>query len=563
MFLAPWLLSAAQPTDAALLPLAEVKAGQTGEVWTVFQGTHPEPFQVTVAGIVRNALGPGKSLILCRMTDPRVQKMGAVAGMSGSPMYIGGKLAGALSYQVLSFETEHFAGFTPAEDLAEVGTRTDLPPDLTGAAATVASTSYQPLHPAFTLSGLSPTVAALMEPSFRAVGLTAVALGGSSDGAEGGAAQPLQPGDAVSVALATGDVTMAGTGTVSQMSGGRVVAFGHPMMSLGDVELPMCSAEIVTIIPSALESIKIANTGPIIGTITQDRLSAVSGNLGRMPAMIDVHVHVSSLHPRELHFKVARQSQLSAVLIASGLSQAVMGSNDAGLNHGFTVASDIVFSPSQNRTIHSLYAGQQSFAQGVSDFVKALSQDLQNPYEKTFPSEVNFTVEPLTENPSVTLDLFELSRRTARAGDTVQAQLGWRDYQGEEHSQTVAIPISADWTGRNLEVVLAPGPVLDELAGRPHTIAAAQLRSFDAYLAAMKEDRPSDGLFVAVVESAGVFSDQTAAIPELPGSLARIATAADDARFQQRTALLPLWESHVLGGKLAPIAVRRPLKITD
>jgi len=347
------------------------------------------------------------------------------------------------------------------------------------------------------------------------------------------------------------------------MSGGRVVAFGHPMMSLGDVELPMCSAEIVTIIPSALESIKIANTGPIIGTITQDRLSAVSGNLGRMPAMIDVHVHVSSLHPRELHFKVARQSQLSAVLIASGLSQAVMGSNDAGLNHGFTVASDIVFSPSQNRTIHSLYAGQQSFAQGVSDFVKALSQDLQNPYEKTFPSEVNFTVEPLTENPSVTLDLFELSRRTARAGDTVQAQLGWRDYQGEEHSQTVAIPISADWTGRNLEVVLAPGPVLDELAGRPHTIAAAQLRSFDAYLAAMKEDRPSDGLFVAVVESAGVFSDQTAAIPELPGSLARIATAADDARFQQRTALLPLWESHVLGGKLAPIAVRRPLKITD
>jgi hypothetical protein len=506
--------------------------------------------------------------------------MGAVAGMSGSPLYIGGKLAGALSYQVLSFETEHFAGFTPAADLAEVGNRTDAPPDL-GDARPVASAErtgddpldpvmmangrYRPLHPAFTLSGLSPAVASMMEPSFRAVGLSGVALGGSSDGAASAGETPakLQPGDAVSVALATGDVTMAGTGTVSRMTGDRVIAFGHPMMSLGDVELPMCSAEIVTIIPSALESVKIANTGPMIGTITQDRLSAVSGNLGRTPALIAVSVHVASQHPRDLHFQVVRQSQLSAVLIASGVTQAVMGSNDAGFNRGFSVASDIEFGPHQSRTIHSLYAGQQAFVAGISDFVKALSQDLQNPYEKAFPSHVGFTVAPLDENPSVTLDLFQLSRRTARVGDTVQAQLGWRDYQGDEHSQTVAITVPPDWMGRNLEVVLAPGPLLDELAGRPHAIQATQLRSFEAYLAAMKEDRPGDGLFVAVVEASGMFTDQTAATPDLPGSLARVATAADEARFQQRSALLPLWESHVLAGKIAPVALRRPLKIID
>src|SRR3954471_5482400 len=90
-------LLGAQPTGAAIIPLDELKPGQKGEVWTVFRGTEPEPFAVEVTGILRNALGPGKSLILCQLTDPRVQNMGAVAGMSGSPLYIEGRLAGALS----------------------------------------------------------------------------------------------------------------------------------------------------------------------------------------------------------------------------------------------------------------------------------------------------------------------------------------------------------------------------------------------------------------------------------------------------------------------------------
>jgi hypothetical protein len=260
---------------------------------------------------------------------------------------------------------------------------------------------------------------------------------------------------------------------------------------------------------------------------------------------------------------VARQAQLSPSIIASGVSQAIMGSNDAGLNRGFRINTDVAYAGQELMTNHALYAGPQAFAAGVGEFVKGLSQDLQNPYEKTFPQRVQFTVEALEENPAVTLNLFQLSRRTAQVGDVVQAQLGWRDYQGAEHTTTVDIPISPEWAGRNLEVVLAPGPVLDQLSGHPAQIAPSQLRSFEAYLAAMKELRPSDGLYLAVVESAAIFTDQTAGVPELPGSLARPAVAADEARFQTRTALFPLWESHVLAGKLAPVALRRPLKITD
>ncbi len=415
----------------------------------------------------------------------------------------------------------------------------------------------------FTLSGLSPGVADLMQPFFSKLGLATASLGGGSAPAPDAPSAPLRPGDAVSVALATGDITLAGTGTVTEVDGNRIIAFGHPMMSLGETDLPMCSAEIVTIIPSAQESIKVANTGPIIGTITQDRLSAVSGLVGRQPDLIQVEVAVHSDHPQTLRFQVAREEQLTPAIIAAGVTEAIVGSNEAGLSNGFRITSDLVFAPGQTLDSHALYAGPHAFAAGLSDFVQDLSQDLENPYEKTFPSRVTFAIEALAHNPAVTLDQFRLSRASARAGDTIQAQLAWRDFQGADHVEVVPIPIDPAWAGKTLEVVLAPGAALDELTGRPRVLAASQLRSFEAYLAAMRDDRPTDGVCLAVVEGAALFSDQTDSTPELPGSLARIAAAADEARFQQHPAYVSLWERDLLPGKLFGTVVRRPLQISN
>ncbi len=556
----------------------------SGEVWTVFRGTEPEPFAVEVTGVLRNALGPGKSLILCQLTDPRVQNMGAVAGMSGSPLYIEGKLAGALSYQIQRFETVRYAGFTPAADLGEVRDRAQQPPNSHYVSAPVPTSSpYQALQPVFTLGGLSPAVADLFAPRFSALGLSAIALGGSTQGSAGSTAPDaasakiqapnsdlshkpsLRPGAAVSVALATGDITLAGTGTVSRVDGNHITAFGHPMLSLGDVALPMCEAEIVTILPSSMSSMKVANTGAVIGTITQDRLSAISGELGRGPDMIEVEVTLDTHRgaARTLRFAVARQQQLTPTLVAAGVSQAILGSNDAGLANGFKLTSDVSFPAAQKLAFQTLYSGPQGFTQGLNEFVQNLAANLQNPYAKTFPDHVAFKVEPLDDNPAVTLDMFQLSRTTARAGSSVQATVAWRDWQGDAHRETYDLAIDPAWTGKQLEVILAPGRAMDELTGRPRVISASELRSFDAYLAAMRDDRPSDGVFIAVVEKAALFSDQTVATPDTPGSIERIARAADEARFRRRDALVPLWEKHVLDGKLLNAIVRRPLNVVE
>lgn len=567
---------AEQPSTRDIIPLDELQPGQRGEVWTVFRGTEPEPFTVEITGVVRNALGPGKSLILCELTDERVQKMGAVAGMSGSPLYVNGKLAGALSYQIQRFETVRYAGFTPAADLIEVQTKmiAGLPADASPSAPvnTAAATTdgFRPLRPVFTLSGLSPVVADLFAPQLSALGLTATSLGGSTPSSALGSApsansSQLAPGSAVAVALATGDITLAGTGTVSNVDGRSITAFGHPMLSLGSVELPMCEAEIVTILPSAMQSVKVANTGRIIGTITQDRLSAVSGVLGEGPRMTEVEVVVNSATgpAKTLHFSVARQEQLTPVLVATGVSQAILGSNDAGLSKGFLLKSDISFPSRPALATRALYSGPQGFQQGLNEFVRDLGQSLQNPYEKTFPDRVVFTVEPLDQNPAITVELFQLSRTTARAGETLQATLSWRDHQGEARRQTIDIPVRSEWIGKNLEVILAPGRALDDLSGRNRNLNAAQLRSFDAYLAAQRDTRPSDGLCLAVVERTRLFTDQTSATPEAPSSIERIARAADEARFNQISAVLPLWETHLLAGKLASVTLNRPLTVIE
>ena len=136
------------------------------------------------------------------------------------------------------------------------------------------------------------------------------------------------------------------------------------------------------------------------------------------------------------------------------------------------------------------------------------------------------------------------------------AEVLWNDFL--QHN-----PQDPKWAGRQLEVILAPGRALDQLTGRPRVIAAAELRSFDAYLAAMRDDRPGDGVFIAVVERANIFTDQTVATAEAPGSIERIARGADEARFRRREAVLPLWEKHLQPGKLFNTIIRRPLVVTE
>lgn len=571
------------------MSVAEVRPGMEGEVWTVFEGTKVEPFQVVVTGVVRNGLGPGKHLIICQLTDPRVQASGAVAGMSGSPLYIDGRLVGALSYQIQRFETVRFAGFTPIGDMLEVGLMapTFLPQPLEGEAASetalrpgapvgpiavagVGRLDLQPLAPVFAFSGVSPQVAELFQPHFTALGLHVAALGGSlgtgalSVGASMAAGQPhrFQPGDAVSVALATGDITLAATGTVSVVEGERILAFGHPMMTLGQAELPMAEAEIVTILPSQLTSFKVSNTGRVVGTISQDRLSAVYGEIGRVPPMIPVEVTAPGADgPRTLRYEVVRHPQLTAPVAMAGVAQSVMASNTGGMAQGYRVEAVLKFPGLPALARAAVYAGPQGFGQGLNEFMQELTAWLSNPLEPAFPERLAFRVEALAEHPGVTVEQVQLDRRSVSPGETVNVLVTWRPFQGAIQRLTVPVAIDPAWAGRNLEIVVANGRQLDDLAGRPPVIRSGQartLREVAGYVAGL---RRTDGLHVAVVERASLFFHERTATVDYPGSFERIARGVDENRFEKKEAVVPLWETHHLDGRVVNATFRLPLVI--
>jgi hypothetical protein len=407
-----------------------------------------------------------------------------------------------------------------------------------------------------------------MAPRFESLGLGIVSMAGSSQaaGSPQAATQPLlAPGDSVSVALTTGDITLAGTGTVSRVDGSRVVAFGHPMLGLGDVQLPMCSAEVVAILPSTMESFKVANIGPVIGCISQDRLSAVSGLLGPGPEMTDVEV-VSGPGggvQRTIRFQVVREKHIAPMIMLTGVVEAVFGSNDSESSEGFRVVSTVKFSPTQQITRESVYPGEQGFLQGLVDFLSGLSGEIENPFEKALPTSVQFRIEPLDSNPAVTVERFDLSRSTVRAGESFQVTLGWRNFQGSEESSTFEVPVDPSWSGKTLEVIVTPGRVLDELTGHGRIFRPGQLRSFDAYVDAMKLTRPEDGLCIAVVERSALFFDQAVSTPDAPASIERISAGADSARYQRHDALVPLWEKHVLQGKVTFTDLHRTVRVVE
>ena len=570
----------AQPADATVLPLSELKAGQKGEVWTVFKGSQPEAFSVVVSGVLQNALGPGKSLILCELTDARVQPMGAVAGMSGSPLYVDGRLAGVLSYQIQRFETVRYAGFTPIADMLEVTALPSLPlPGGTALPLPVKGASQQrtaqtgfgpemrPFSPVFSIGGLSPQVAALLQPQFQAVGLDSIALGGSSDGNSvtlPAIPAELKAGDVVAAALSVGDISIAATGTVSRVDGNRVLAFGHPMMSLGATELPMAAADIVAILPSQLTSMKVGNTGQIIGSFSQDRLSGIYGEIGRQPHLVPIDVELPArLNRKALHFSVVRQEQLLPVIAASGLAQAVAGSNEAGLTKGFRLVSTVQFPDQAPLQFSRIYPGQQGFQQGVAEFVGTLQQCLFNPFEQIFPDSISFSVEETADVPVGYVEVMQISHAEATPGSNVTVTLNWHDFQQTERTESVAIPVLADWSGKDLVVVLAPGAVVDELSGLPKNISPADVKNFTEYLDVLRQRRSGDGLYLAVMERTRLFTDQHTLTPELPGSLERIAEGADDSRFQRRNAAAVLWETHLLPGRLFGDQFKKFLHVTD
>lgn len=447
--IAAWL--AATPLCGQdIFPLNQIRPGLRGVCLTVLQGTQVEAIETEILGVQKGALGPGRDLIIGRLVDPRTALSGAVHGMSGSPLMIEGKLAGALSRRLMLFEKDGHCGFTPAADMFDVERRGN-----STANAVAPWTSATWLSPEQWQSwGLRPKTqvpgdllgvpvslpqwddisAAAFAPWLnRFPGLIPVAGRASSGG--GAAAMPLEPGNALSVVLMDGDIHIAGTGTLTWTDGKRFMGFGHPMLGIGQTLLPVAPAEIVTIIPSYLTPHKLSNTGPIRGAMTQDRLSAISGSFATEAPMGRYHLqrfHQGERRP-DWQGRFAQHELLTPFLVAMALRNLLIDEQDFSVEATLRIQGRIGLRGLPPLELDGLYSGDTSARMSaLIDQIFPLLQ-LTNAYPKQVMVESLEATVATYETASV-WEIFEVRPlvRAARPSEEVPVQVALRNARGQE-----------------------------------------------------------------------------------------------------------------------------------
>src|SRR5581483_5267869 len=294
---------AVTPKGTEIIPVSQIHAGMHGVAYTVFEGTKPEPMEVEVLGILRNSNGPKGDIILVRLHGKKAEYTGVVAGMSGSPVYLDGKLAGALAFRIGEFSKEPIAGVTPIEEMLEINamdrTPTANPATVKAAVSTATKASgpglaetpvqnfanyLKPIETPLVFSGFSEDAVKQFSSQFATAGIVPVMGAGSvSDEKQ---PEPLEPGSAVSAILVRGDMDIAATCTVTYMDAQHLLACGHPLMQFGSVDMPMTKANVLATLPSPLNAFKIVNATEAVGSFVQDRHTGILGEFGKTPDMI-------------------------------------------------------------------------------------------------------------------------------------------------------------------------------------------------------------------------------------------------------------------------------------
>ncbi|MFN2441934.1 MAG: SpoIVB peptidase S55 domain-containing protein [Thermoanaerobaculia bacterium] len=343
LLLAAFTVSAGVFAHAAdTMPVSEIRKGMKGYGVTIFEGDKLERFGVEILGVLPN-MGPGQDLILARVDNPVTDHSGVIAGMSGSPIYIEGRLIGALAYS-WQFSKDPIAGITPIGEMLrlENGGARASSSGRSGLAAAAMIDALMDPQPA----ALEPLFAALQRPGMgngalpisipvsfgnfasdtldrfggllEASGLMAVPAGSGGSGLSTiDSVTPFQPGDSIGAVLLSGDFSVAATGTVTHVDGDRIWAFGHPFLDMGTIDFPMAKSEVITVLPNVARSFKVATTGGVVGALRQDRAPGIMGIVGERAKTIKVELTMDGSRGQEKYeFDLARHPILSPLLLA-------------------------------------------------------------------------------------------------------------------------------------------------------------------------------------------------------------------------------------------------------
>jgi hypothetical protein len=501
------------PTSTEILPLSEVRPGMQGYAYTIFTGDQVEKFDLEVIGVMPNFLGPRQSIILVQLKGQKVEHTGVVAGMSGSPVYFNGKLAGALSLKLGVFTKEPIGGVTPIEDVihpqAQATALSDapvpslpLPQEAASHAALPSGSALEPIETPLVFSGYQPEALREFAGQLQSFGFVA---------AQGGTAAPkpgdghLVPGDMAGMVLVQGDTSISSACTVTAVRADQVYLCGHPFLSLGDVQFPMARTEVVTTLSSELASTKIINVGGSIGTITGDRLTAVTGKLGAPPPMIPMDLTLSvSGTEKKLHFEMVNHPKLTPLLVGLTIFNGLTQNSLYGEGTTLHLSGEVVIHGHAPVQIENTFAPGDAFSPDglpiAINMQSVFARLFTNTRETPVFDRIALRVESVPGRQSFSIESAWLEKGEAAPGETLRVRVLLRPYRGAARVEetTVRVPDQVS-RGTTLRVLVTDGDMLNRASrGFSFSGAGGSSAGLDQLIALLNRERRNDRLYVGL-----------------------------------------------------------------
>jgi hypothetical protein len=533
-----------------IMKAADVKPGMQAVAWTVFQGTVPEPVPIEIVGMWKNMWGPGQDIIVGKMGG-KAKETNVAGGMSGSPVYVNGKLIGAVALRLSVFSPDAICGITPIELMLEIN---DLDKTRPMDARAPAKTSGGEKVAAFgmpntipgsmvqidtplTFSGFSQGTLTEFSPMLHDLGITPVMGGaGSTLRASKPAAgwqQSLNPGESVAGVLVSGDMSITGLGTVTYNDGKRVLAFGHPFFNLGPVDMPMSKGEVLMVLSSSYQPNKMANATEIVGSLHQDRHSGIMGVLGLESPMIPVTVKVRSLGEKsevrgekDFHFNVFQHQKWTPYLMMMTLFNSLSGDNEFKDEATYRLSGTVEM---EGRRL-SLNTMQSS-----GEMPMPAPMMLANWYGEKFNrlylnavdtpdlKSVNVTVDLLPERRIATIENAWIGVADARPGDKLPVKVFLRPYRGDRIEKDFTITVPEGLSKGEHRIMLSDADTMNRL----QTMAGMLDRYIDVKQAVsiINQERTNNRLYVSMLENAPTAYYEDKMMPSLPPSILNVMQA--------------------------------------
>lgn len=541
--------------SAKFMPLTAVKEGMRGTARTVFRGSEPEEFNVEILGVLPGGVGPKQDLIVGRLSGGGADRTAVFAGMSGSPVYIDGKLVGAISYS-FPFAKEPICGITPIEQMISIfeqkqqlegkkntepravsfselaaSTLSDLPRNRASAGIAsgmnsnsammaVAGQAFQPIATPVTFTGFSQETLNFFGPQLMQAGLLPVAAAGGA-----AAITPLKKanentllgGSSVMMQLTRGDYSMAAAGTVTFRDGDKIYAFGHPFLSLGSSDLPMSESHVITVVPNVNNSFKLTVPDAMVGTMTQDRATGVYGNLGQAPKMIPVKINVltSRGQSETLNFEVAKDDFLTPLLVNIAVYNTVLAQERALGDTSVELSGEVKVKGHDSIKVNRRFAGSNATQLAAAAIATPVQVLMRGRFDDLEISGIEMNIASKDGSRTGVLERILVDRTRATAGETVEVQAFARTQAGRTFVQRIPVTIPADTPAGPLTIVVADGNTLQQASSTQQFVP----RDLGQLITIINKLRLSDRLYVQTNRTTPGAIIGSSEMPNLPPSV--------------------------------------------